>query len=320
MGEPLTNEHLPLLRKAKSSWLYPIYVPSAYRYGVAPLLEMLKGAPSAVQRRVHIITLEEDARGYRACYPWATIIVERERGIGPARMRALRDADKRGYGHIVVLDDDIIHLSLLEETYPKGERYARRYSSKLTGIPEPLLLVRSLAVSCRMAQAVFDLRADASYGATRNALFAGPVADPSIGAMLNKQSFPACVMFFDVARYSMREMPEPFHLHGEDLAMFLHNLSSGHRAFQLPAVAYDQHGTISTTIPLDPEDETGRPHLQHTPEYYPSVHPYLRVSVKNKLGGTKRIGVNWARYYKDTGTGPDIIPMPELITKVKETL
>lgn len=318
----MTNEHLPLLRKSKSSWLYPIYVPSAFRYGVAPLLEMLKDAPAAVQRRVHIITLEEDARGYRACYPWAKVIVENERGIGPARMKALRDAEKRGYEHIVVLDDDIIHLSLLEETYPepKQERYARRYSAKLTGIPEPLLLVRSLAVACRMAQAVFDLREDASYGAARNALFAGPVADPSIGAMLNKQSFPACVMFFSVARYSMREMPEPFHFHGEDLAMFLHNLSDGYRAFQLPAVAYDQHGTIETTIPLDPEGETGRPHLQDTPEHYPDVHPYLRVSVKNKLGGTKRIGVNWARYYKDTGTGPDIITMPELINQVKETL
>lgn len=318
----MTNEHLKLLKRSKASWLYPIYVPSAFRYGVAPLLEMLKDAPEQVKRRVHIVTLPEDARGYRSCYPWATVITENQLGIGPARMRCLADAERRGYEHIVVLDDDIIHVSLLEETYPepKRERYARRMSAKLSGIPEPLLLVRSLAVACRMAQAVFDLREDASYGAARNALFSGPVADPSIGAMLNKQSFPACVMFFSVARFQQRVMPEPFHFHGEDLAMFLDNLENGYRAFQLPAVAYDQHGSIETTIPLDPEDEVGRPHLLDTPEHYPNIHPYLRVSVKNKLGGTKRIGILWSRYYKDTGTGPDIISMPELITQFKETL
>lgn len=318
----MTNEHLTLLKRSKTSWLYPIYVPSAFRAGTAPLLEMLHEAPASVQKRVHIVVLPFEARQYQHAYPWATIVSEPMKGIGPARMRALIDADKRGYEHIVVLDDDLIHISLLEETYPepKQERYARRYSAKLTGIPEPLLLVRSLAVSCQMAQAVFDLREDASYGAARNALFAGPVADPSIGAMLNKQSFPACVMFFSVARFKMREMPKPFHFHGEDLAMFLDNLYERCRAFQLPAVAYDQNGNIETTIPLDPEDEVGRPHLQDTAVIYPDLHPYLRVSVKNKLGGTKRIGVNWNRYYKDTGTGPDIISMPELINQVKENI
>lgn len=313
------NEHLPLLKQAKSSWLYHIYVPSAYRAGTAPLLEMLNDAPAAVQKKVHIVTLPSQRAAYTKAYPWADVLTERKKGIGPARMMALKDADEFRYEHIVVLDDDIIHVSLLEETYPKGQRYARRYSAKLTGIPEPMLLIRSLAVSCRMAQAVFDLREDASYGAARNALFSGPDADPSIGAMLNKQSFPACVMFFSVARFRMREMPKPFHFHGEDLAMFLDNLSDGLRAFQLPAVAYDQNGNIETTIPLDPEDEVGRPHLLDTEHLYPDIHPYLRVSMKNALGGTKRIGVNWSRYYKDTGTGPDIISMPELIKHIKES-
>lgn len=317
----MTNEHLPLLRKSKTSWLYPIYVPSAFRAGTAPLLEMLHEAPESVQRRVHIIVLPMEKRVYQHAYPWATVVSEPMRGIGPARMRALIDAEHRGYEYITVLDDDIIHLSLLEETYPPhtGTRYARRVSAKLSGIPEPLLLVRSLAVACQMAQAVFDMREDASYGAARNALFAGPVADPSIGAMLNKQSFPACVMFFSVARFKMREMPEPFHFHGEDLAMFLDNLYERCRAFQLPAVAYDQHGSIDTTIPLDPEDEVGRPHLQDTAVIYPDLHPYLRVSVKNRLGGVKRIGVNWSKYYKETGTGPDIIGMPDLINHIKES-
>ncbi|QDF15775.1 glycosyltransferase [Microbacterium phage Finny] len=315
------NEHLPLLKRSKSSWLYPIYVPSAFRAGSAPLLEMLNDAPAAIQKRVHVVVLPFEKRIYQHAYPWATVVSEPQKGIGPARMRCLIDAEARGYENIVVLDDDIIHLSLLEETYKdNGERYAKRVSSKVSGIAEPMLLVRSLAVSCRMAQAVFDLREDASYGAARNALFSGPVADPSIGAMLNKQSFPACVMFFSVARYRMREMPKPFHFHGEDLAMFLDNLSDGNRAFQLPAVAYDQHGSIDTTIPLDPMDEVGRPHLEYTEGFYPDVHKYLRVSVRNKLGGVMRIGVNWNRYYKDTGTGPDIISMPELIKQVKESI
>lgn len=311
------NEHIRLLKRSKSSWLYPIYVPSAYRAGRAPLLEMLRDAPDSVKDKVTIVTLRGEQKAYQQAYPWARVIVEAIKGIGPARMRCLIDADQEGHEHIVVLDDDIIHVSLLEETYkPNGERHAKRYSAKIAGLPEPLLLLRSLAVSCKLAHGVFGLREDASYGAARNALFSGPVADPSIGAMLNKQSFPACVMYFDVARFKMREMPKPFHFHGEDLAMFLDNLSAGYRAFQLPAVAYDQHGSITSTIPLDPLSKVGRPHLQHTPEYYPDVHPYLRVSVKNRLGGTMRIGINWSRYYKDTNTSPDIISMQDLIKEL----
>jgi hypothetical protein len=313
----MTNEHIRhLLPTAKVSWMYPIYVPSYSRAGTAPLLNMLAEANAAVKRKVNIVVRPEEKRAYWRAYPWARVISERQPGIGPARMKALLDADERGWGRIASLDDDLIHISLLEETYPKGERYARRWSSNLSGVREPHLLLRSLAVACKLSNAVFNMRADASYGAARNALFAGPVADPSIGAMLNKQSFPACVMLIDVVRFKMRAMPEPYHYHGEDLAMFLHNQMTGYRAFQLPAVAYDQHGSIETTIPLDPESEQGRPHLETTEYFYPDMHPYLRVSVKNKLGGVKRIGVNWNRYYKDTGTGPDVIPMTELINNI----
>lgn len=313
------NEHLALLTQARASWLFPIYIPSYSRAGTAPLLEMLATAKHAVQAKVHIVVRPEELEAYRWAYPWAEVLVEKQPGIGPARMRALRHAEARGYSHIAVMDDDIIHLSLLEETYKdNGERYARRMSSKLTNVPEPHLLALGLAASCRMARAVFRLRQDASYGAARNALFSGPVANPSDGAYLNKQSFPACVMFFSVARFSMRRMPEPYHFHGEDLAMFLHNLTDGKRAFQMPAVAYDQHGVIESTIPLDPESEVGRPHLETTAELYPRIHPYLRVSVRNKLGGVKRIGINWNRWYKDTHTGPDIIPMQTLINQLKE--
>ena len=314
------NEHIALIKQAKMSWLYPIYVPSYSRAGRAPFLELLaKDVPERLLPglRVHIVVRTEEVKDYRAAYPWATVVRESVHGIGPARMRCLIDAERRGFSRIVIVDDDIERITLLEETYkPNGQRHARRWSHGVAGGTKGMMNVRSLGAACKLSNAVFNLRADAAYGAARNALFSGPVADPSIGAMLNKQSFPACVMFIDVERFSMRHMPEPFQYHGEDLAMFLDTLEQGQRSFQLPAVAYDQASWISTTIPLDPMDSVGRPHLNHTDDYYPNIHPYLRVSMKNKLGGVMRIGMLWARYYKDTGTGPDIIPMTELLHNI----
>ena len=312
------NQHIGLLRVAKSSWLYPIYVPSYSRAGKAPFLELMKTAPRSVQRLIHIVVRTEDQREYREAYPWAYVVVrESIPGIGPARMRCLIDAERRGYKRIVVVDDDIHRITLLQRVVRPGRPdYAQRYSSSLSGYPKDMSNVRSLAVACKLADQVFELRPDAAYGAARNALFSGPVADPRHGAYLNKQSFPACVMFIDVERFSMRKMPKPFHFHGEDLAMFLHTMECGQRAFQLPAVAYDQQGFLKTTIPLDPLDPVGRPHLNDTPRFYPNIHPYLRVSMRNKLGGVMRIGMLWARYYKDTQTGPDIIPMTELIDNI----
>jgi len=307
------NEHIALLRTPKlTKWLYPIYVPSYSRAGSAPLLEMLKDASDYVQRNVTIVVRPEEVSDYHLAYPWAVVIAERQPGIGPARMRCLRNAERRGYKRIVVLDDDIIHVSLLER--PAGSSHTRRYSAKVSGWAEPGLLVRSLAVACHLADGVFKVRPAASYGAARNALFSGDV-DTSIGATLNKGSFPACVMFMDVERFTMRErdLPAEFHFHGEDLAMFLDALTQEQEVFTLPGVAYDQHGSIQTTIPLDPQDAVGRPHLQHTADAYPYMHDFLRVSMKNKLGGVMRIGVNWNRWYKATGTEPVEIPLTELI-------
>lgn len=310
------NEHIGLLRKSKSSWLYPIYVPSAHRAGEAPLLEMLHKSPEAVQRKVHIVVLPSERKQYQHAYPWAKIVVERTKGIGPARMRALLDADERGYRYITVLDDDIIHVSLLERhRQDSGKWHTRRFSQKVSGIPEPLLLVRSLAVACKLAGVLFEKLPAISYGAARNALFSGDV-ETSVGAVINKGSFPACVMFFDTKRFQMREMPKAYQYHGEDLAMFLDALTNDQYPFTLPGVAYDQHGGIQTTIPLDPLDKVGRPHLQTTPEDYPKIHPYLRVSMKNKLGGTMRIGMNWKAWYRDTYTEPVDIPLADILEEI----
>lgn len=303
------NEHIELFRKAKSSWLYPIYVPSAFRAGTAPLLNLLVKAPAAVQRKVTIVGLPEERREYERSYPWARFVEERRPGIGPARMRALKDADVHRREHITVLDDDIIHVSLLQrlETAP-GKWHSSRYSSRVSGVAEPMALLRSLAVACRLSDVLWERLPLASYGAARNALFSGGV-DTSVGASVNKGSFPACVMFFDVERFKMRRMPKAYQYHGEDLAMFLDAMTRGDRPFTLPGVAYDQHGGIETTIPLDPQGEVGRPHLQTTPDDYPDIHPYLRVSMKNKKGGTMRIGMNWKAWYRDTGTEPVDIPL-----------
>lgn len=310
------NEHIGLLWRSKSSWLFPIYVPSAYRAGTSPLLNMLAKAGPAIQRKVHIVTLPHQASKYRQAYPWADVLYEEKKGIGPARMRCLIDAEEQGFQNIVVLDDDIIHVSLLEQiTRPDGKKHTRRFSAKVSGVEEPTLLLRSLAVGCKLAGVLFKKMPMVSYGAARNALFSGDV-DPAVGATFNKGSFPACVMFFDVDRFKMRKMPKPFQYHGEDLAMFLDVLENDQRAFTLPGVAYDQHGSIETTIPLDPQDEVGRPHLESTEKYYPNVHPFLRVSMKNKLGGVMRIGVNWSRWYKATGTEPTDVPLALMMEEI----
>jgi hypothetical protein len=311
----MTNEHIELLGSAKVSWLYPIYVPSYSRAGEAPLLEMLKDANASVRAKVHVVVRPSEVKSYARAYPWATIVSEQTPGIGPARMRCMVDATERGYGRITVLDDDIVHVSLLEHTErPDGKNHTRRYSNKVSGIREPYLLVRSLAVACRLADGVFAERPAAAYGAARNALFSGDV-DVSVCATLNKGSFPACVMFFDVARFAMRKMPLPYQYHGEDLAMFLDTLSGRQEAFTLTSVAYDQHGGITSTIPLDPLSTVGRPHLSTTDKFYPEIHPFLRVSMKNKLGGVMRIGINWIQWYKATHSEPVIIPLSSIINK-----
>lgn len=315
MASTVSNEHLDLLPKPSPRWLYPIYVPSYNRAGKAPLLEMLKNAPSKARQKVHIVVRAEEVARYQDEYPWATIVPQKgPNGIGPARAVCLRDADKRGYDRLVMLDDDIHHVSLLERiTREDNSQHTRRVSARVSGIPEPRLLLFSLTVGCFLAERVFEENEDVAYGAARNALFSGGV-DTSVGATLNKGSFPACVMFFHLERFQWRKCLKEYQHHGEDLSMCLDTMQRGQLFFTLPGVAYDQNANIETTIPLNPQDERARtPDLENAEHAYPEMYPYLKPSVKNKAGGIMRIGVNWSKWYKDTGSSPIEIPLTELL-------
>ena len=99
------TDHIALLQEVDyDTWLYPIYVPSYTRAGTAPLLNLLKQAPANVQALVHIVVRAEERKAYRAEYPWATLIVVREPGLGPARSRALRHALMYDNQRIIMMD------------------------------------------------------------------------------------------------------------------------------------------------------------------------------------------------------------------------
>lgn len=311
----MINSHLKLLRSCKTSWLYPIYVPSYSRAGGAPLLAILAKAAPSVRKRVHIQVRASEASEYRRAYPWAKVLTHKgPYGVGPARAAILQHAEMVGFRRIVMLDDDVVHISLMEATInDKGKAHTRRWSEKLAGQLSEDHLPRSLAVACHLADQVFTAAPGASYGSGRQGLFSGDV-DTSIGAFLDKGGFPACLLFFDLDRFSWRECPEPYRLHGEDLSMFLHTLSEGQQAFVIPSVAYDTKNSIESTIPLDPLDARGRQDdLDAAAGIYPEVAQYLRPTLKNKIGGIMKIGIHWPQWYKDTELQPTIIPMNDLI-------
>ena len=313
------NDHIALLQEVDyDTWLYPIYIPSYTRAGTAPLLNLLKDAPERVQARVYVVVRPEEFRDYGAQYPWATLITVREPGLGPARSRALRHALRSGNHRLIMMDDDIKHVSLLERVVqPNGREHTRRHSSKVSGIPEPELMLKSLAVTCFMIDNLYDQYPHAVYGACRNALFSGDV-DTSIGATMNRGTFPASVMFYDVSRMENLHLPTRFHMHGEDIAFAMDVMTRGQDWFTIPVSAFDQDGVIESTIPLDPNDSVARRiDIENAAIEYPLIHPYLRESVRNKAGGVMRVGVNWKRWYKDTDSEAINVPVTDLIGHIK---
>lgn len=314
METKVNNAHIGMLRQARSGWMYPIYVPSYTRAGVAPLLNLLARAKQSIQSKVHIVVRPEEKAAYRRAYPWATLVIVNKPGLGPARSRALHHAKKEGHHRIVMLDDDIKHVSLLERISREGKSdHTRRHSARVSGIPDPALLVLSLATACRLSEGVFAARPEAVYGAARNALFSGDV-NTDIGATLNKGTFPASVMFYDVTRMENFDLPKRFHMHGEDIAFAMDVMTRGQEWFTLPVVAFDQDGNIETTIPINPADpEARRVDINNAAIDYPDIHPFLRESMKNKAGGVMRVGVNWVRWYKATDSEPVEIPLTTII-------
>lgn len=311
--DEFVNHHIPYFYRARTSWLWPLYIPTCGRAGKAPLLQMLNQAPRSVQRRVHLIVLPEEQGAYHKAHPWAAMSPPPSGGLGVARFAAINHARQAGHHRIVMMDDDIRHLSLLQRIPREGKPpHTRRYSSKVSSISEPESTLRTLGVACTMASSLLSGDPGVVYGAARNALFSGGV-DTRVGAKVNGGQFPSCVLFIDVDRYPVSGLPEAFHFHGEDLAMSLECLQRRLGWFTLTAVAYDQDGALPSQVPLDPMTAQGRQiDMDNALVHYPSVHQYLKASYKNKLGGVMRIGIRWNQWYKDSGTTPVTTPMDEL--------
>lgn len=314
------NEHIHLLRIAKPSWIYPIYVPTYNRPGTALFLNTMREAPESVQRKIHIVVRKEQAAAYAAAYPWAKQVIVKLPGLGAARMRAVRHARSAGFTRIIQIDDDIRSVSLLERLPREGKNdHTRRHSHTVTGRSRSDNYVRSLAVACQMAEAAFAAEPLAALGHPRNGLFSGDV-DTSVGAIYNKGGFPCAVIFYDLERLTLEELPKEFHMHGEDLGTTLHLLASGQTWFTLPAVAQDADTGIETTIPIDPQSAVARqPDLDNAFKVFPEIAPHLRATMRNKAGGIMKIGVHWPQWYAATGIQPKEMTMTEVVAHIKES-
>lgn len=320
----MTDKMIELMHDVKADEvMYPIYVPSYMRAGTAPLLNLLAGAPSDIKRKVYIVCRASESKAYRRAYPWATIVEQRVPwGIGPARMVCLQDADKRGFERIVMMDDDIIYVSLLEDRSPADAPYTKsgRYSIRNSGMGPIEFTLRNLAFGCEMADAIFDLAGDVAYGSTRSA-FMTHSENVSVAATIDKGGFPLCVLFIDVQRFTMRDMPPAFQYEGEDLAMFLDTYEQGWSAFLMNTLVFDDDRGLPTTIPFSGDGEIDRTANMKAAQYeYPGVlGPYLRVTYKNQeTGAIKRIGINWREFHRMRGTHHTEILTGDVVSFIEE--
>lgn len=303
-------------------WMYPIYVPSYKRAGVSPLLNLLANAPMYIKRKVYIVCRASESKAYRRAYPWATIVEQRVPwGIGPARMVCVGHADEMGFDRIVMLDDDITRVGLLEDrgVNEEGKPKSGRYSYKVWGVSALEATIKSLALGCRMADAVFYHAGDVAYGSTRSA-FMSSYVDTSQTATIEARGFPLCVLFIDVHRFTMRDMPRPFQYEGEDLAMFCDAYEYGYTTFLFNTLVFDDDRGLETTIPMSGDGEIDRmSNLNDAQAMYEVLGPYLKVTNLNPAtGAVKRIGVDWRRWHKDHGTDPTHIMTGDVVSFIEE--
>lgn len=328
MGTKMTDELIELLHGADpEEWMYPIYVPSYSRAGTAPLLNLLARAPEYIQEKVYVVVRRSELQSYGKAYPWATLVPQQAvSGIGPARMDAVGDADTRGFDRIVMMDDDITKVGLLEDRTIRTSNgtlmspvKSGRYSSKNTPWEPWEFTLQCLALGCKMADAVFEIAQDVSYGSTRSA-FMSHAEDVSVTATLDKGGFPLCVLFIDVHRFTMREMPRPFRFEGEDLAMYLDSYDEGYSTFLFNNLVFDDDRGIPSTIPFSGDNEVDRTgNLIDAQRRYVRLAPYLRVTNTNpETGAVKRITVDWRKYHKDHGTTPTTILTEDVVRFIEE--
>lgn len=322
----MTDKMIELLMEADpEEWMYPIYVPSYNRAGTAPILNLLAQAPEDIQEKVYIVTRRSQVREYERVYPWATVVRQQAvAGIGPARMDCVGHADEMGFDRIVMLDDDITRVGFLEDrgTDPDtGRPKSGRYSHKNTPWEAWEFTLHCLAFGCKMADAVFELASDVAYGSTRSAFMSSDV-DVSQTATIDARGFPLCVLFIDVHRFTMRDMPKPFQWEGEDLAMFCDTYEQGWSTFLFNTLIFDDDRGLTTTIPFSGDGEVDRTgNLLDAQARYSVLGPYLKVTNINKAtGAIKRIGVDWRRWHKDRGTAATHVLTGDVVSYIEEEM
>lgn len=322
----MTDKMIELLNEMDSlkteQWMYPIYVPSYKRAGVSPLLNLLAKTPRYIKRKVYIVCRASESKAYRSAYPWATIVEQRVPwGIGPARMVCVGDAEDRGFNRIVMLDDDITRVGLLESrgVNEEGKPKSGRYSHKEWQVTPLEATLKSLALGCRMSDAVFYHAEDVAYGSTRSA-FMSSYVDVSQTATIEARGFPLCVLFIDVHRFTMRHMPPEFQYEGEDLAMFCDAYEYGYSTFLFNTLIFDDDRGLETTIPFSGEGEIDRTgNLRDAQAMYQVLGPYLKVTNRNpETDAIKRIGVDWRKWHLERGTEATHIMTGDVVSFIEE--
>lgn len=294
------NKHLRLLDEAKPSWLYPTYIPSTERAGRSTILDLVNKSPAAIRRKVTAVVSVDEKDEYLRHYPKVSFhFHDRGKGIGLIRSLIFQLADGI-HDRIMMIDDDIYKVSMLQRIEREGKPdHSRRFNYEMSGYSEPQFTVRSLAASCRIADAIFEEDEYMSYGGVRNALFSGSV-DTDFIAHAYKGSFPAQVMLFDMNRIQGGfPYHEEFRYHGEDLLYGVLSILKGSGFFTIQGIAFDEKD-LDSTVPLNTKDSVARRiDIQNIIKLYPDAEPYLREAYRNKQGGVLRVGFRWRNIYED---------------------
>lgn len=281
----------------------PIYILSYHR-PFAPTIQALY----KIKKARRLLTIVVDAptyKTYHELYPEARIITSMPL-VGNARLRALYDArSKVGLSHIIMLDDDLSSIRAMGLEKDTGRVVA------INKIFDPAeMTYRALCLASVAALRVFESFPDVSYGALKHSFFANKIS-PDVGVRINTNRFPSNAMLFDVNRFTP-DIPREFLEQGEDLAMWLNNLTEKKSSFILEKICYSLSLKIPSCINYGPKPDRSS-HIITAKKLYPELAPGIVPTKRYEDGRIKRVGLR-KTFLRDYGK--EEITLPTAIYRV----
>lgn len=281
--------------------LPPTYIISHKRAG---RIRTIKAIPD-LRLEATVVIAEEELETYRAAdptIPYLTIpagYAGLSGGVGRARQFCLDTAAMLGLDHILILDDDMISLTVLYAI--EGGKASHAFKRHIDPADTEMFRYGSLVLFAQVAEEAYRRVPSAMIASAQCNAASRTQRSSGLRWQLNRGGPPAQIQSWRVDRFTELVGSidlERFNLHGDDIGVATQIIGSGGDTVKIPSILGHYQDYETESVIRTPETAPGLREAEHEALMGDALAPYV-MTRHDLLGRPQWHSLDWMALEKD---------------------